>query len=56
MSRSISNLEIENIFKDINNEDVNGNSLGVYPSNKITKFISFKQMMPGKKYPFLTAS
>ena len=53
MSRGISNFEIEKVFKEINNEDINKNFLGVFPSDKINKFIMFEKMMPGKKYPFI---
>ena len=49
MSRGISNFEIEKVFKEINNEDINKNFLGVFPSDKINKFIMFKKLMPGKK-------
>ena len=49
MLRPISNFEIEKVFKEINNEDINKNFLGVFPSDKINKFIMFEKMMPGKK-------
>ena len=41
MSKGISNFEIEKIFKEINTEDINENFLGVFPSDKINKFIMF---------------
>ena len=53
MSKGISNIEIKNLFKQINNDDLSENFLGVYPSDKINKFIRFEKMMPRKKYPFL---
>ena len=56
MSRGISNFEIEKVFKEINNEDINKNFLGVFPSDKINKFIMFEKMMPGKKYPFIISN
>ena len=56
MSKGISNFEIEKIFKEINNEDINENFLGVFPSDKINKFIMFEKMMPGKKYPFMISN
>ena len=31
MSKGISNFEIEKIFKEINNENINGNVLGFFP-------------------------
>ena len=55
MSKGISNIEIIKLFKEINN-DLNENFLGVYPSDKINKFIMFEKMMPGKKYPFLVSN
>ena len=56
MSRGISNFEMEKVFKEINNEDINKNFLGVFPSDKINKFIMFEKMMPGKKYPFIISN
>ena len=53
MSKGISNIEIEKLFKETNNDDLNENFLGVYPSDKINKFIMFEKMIPGKKHPFL---
>ena len=50
MSYGISNFEIERVFKEINNPDINKNSL-VFPSDKINKFIMFEKMMPEKMYP-----
>ena len=49
MSRGISNFEIEKVFKEINNEDINKSFLGIFPSHKINKFVMFEKMMPGKK-------
>ena len=56
MSKGTSNIEIKNLFKQINNDDLSENFLGVYPSDKINKFIRFEKMMPGKKYPFLISN
>ena len=56
MSRGVSNFEIEKLFKEINNENINKNFLGAFPSNKINKFIMFEKMMPGKKYPFIISN
>ena len=52
MSRGISNFQIEKVFKEINNEDINKKFLDVLPSDEINKFM-FENMMPGKKYPFI---
>ena len=48
MTKGISNIEIEKLFKEINNDDLNENFLDVYPSDKINKLIMFQKMMPGK--------
>ena len=51
MSKGISNFEIEKILKEINNEDINGNFLGVFPTDKINKFIMFWKNDAKKKIP-----
>ena len=56
MSKGKSNIEIEKLFKKINSDDLNENFLGVYPSDKINKFIMFEKMMPRKKYSFLVSN
>ena len=56
MSRGISNFEIENIFKDINSEDIDDNFLNVFPSNKINKFLVFEKMIPEKKNTFIISN
>ena len=56
MQQGISNFEIERVFNELNNEDLNDNFLGVYPSDKTNKFIVFNRMMKGRKYPFLIAN
>ena len=56
MTKGISNIEIEKLFKEINNDDLSENFLDVYPSDKINKLIMFQKMMPGKKYPFLVSN
>ena len=35
MTKGISKFEIERVFKEINNDDLNENFLGVFPSDKI---------------------
>ena len=39
----ISNVEIEKIFNYVNNGDLNENSIGVFSSNKINKFVLFEK-------------
>ena len=56
MRKGISNFEIERVFKEINNDDLNENFLDVFPTNKINKFVMFERMMPGKKYPFIVSN
>ena len=56
MSRDISDLEIEKVFKEINNEHINKTFLGAFPSDKINKFIMFEKMMPVKKYSFIISN
>ena len=48
MSKGIYNIKMEKLFKEINNDDLNKNFLGVYPSDKVNKSIIFERMMPGK--------
>ena len=43
MSKGISNFEIEKVFKEINNDDINENLTGIFPSDKINKFIMFEK-------------
>ena len=56
MSRGTSNFETEKVFKEINNEHINKNFLGAFPSDKINKFIMFEKMRRGKKYPFIISN
>ena len=53
MIKGRSNVEIERIFNETDDADLNDNFLGVFLSDKIKKFISFKKMMVDRKYPFL---
>ena len=56
MTKAISNFKIELVFKEINNNDLKENFVGLFPSNRINKFIMFERMMPGKKYPFIISN
>ena len=56
MSKNISHIEIQKLFKEINNDDFNENFFGVYPCDKINKFTMLEKMMSGKKYPFLVSN
>ena len=56
MTKAISNFEIERVIKEINNNDLNENSVDLFPSNRINKFTMFERMIPGKKYPFIISN
>ena len=56
ISRGISNIDINRIFGSLNKDDMNVNFVGVSPSDKIYKFVSFDRMMTGKKDPFLISN
>ena len=56
MVKGVSKTEIEKCFKEINNDDLNGNFFCVYPSDKINKFIMFGKMTPVKIYSFLISN
>ena len=43
MSKGISNVEIERVFNEIDNADLNDNFVGVFLSDKTNRFISFKK-------------
>ena len=45
----ISNQDIVNFTEEKYNENLKENFVGVFPSNYITKFISFRRMMIEKK-------
>ena len=50
----VSNETIVDFFEKENDSDIKENFVGVFPSNYITKFISFHEMMMSKsKYPFI---
>ena len=53
----ISNFQIEEAFKKIDDEDLLNNFVGVFPSNYMNKFISHATMIEDTgKYPFITAN
>ena len=54
IEKEISNFQIEEIFRDIDDADINNNFVGVFPSNHMNRFIDYKSMKPDKdKYPFI---
>ena len=59
MSNGIRNFQIEEALKNIGDEDINNNFVGVFPSKNINKFINHKTIISGGKkgkYPFLIAN
>ena len=54
MSEVISNFQIEQAFKNLNDPDTNDNFVGAFPANQMNIFIVYKSMKSEKKgkYPF----
>lgn len=53
----ISNYQIEEAFKKINDEDLLDNFVGVFPSNYMNKFINHATMISDSgKFPFMIAN
>ena len=44
MSKRISNFQIEKVFRDIDDPDINDNFVGVYDTNHMNRFIDYKLM------------
>ena len=52
----ISNFQRENAIKNIGDDDLNDNFVGVFPSNYVNKFIDPASIISNKgKYPFIIA-
>ena len=58
MRRGISNFQIENAIKNIQDQDLDDNFVGVFPSKHMNKFISHAAEISEKKckYPFVIAN
>ena len=58
MTKGISNLQIENVFKELNDQDIDENFVGVFPANRMNRFIDYETKIYEKKgkYPFITAN
>ena len=54
MSKAISNSQIENAWKNMNDEDINDNFVGVFSSNHINKLIDHATMI--SENSFVTAN
>ena len=53
----ITNFQIEDAIKNIGDEDLTDNFIGVFPLNHINKFIDHAAMISEKgKYPFIIAN
>ena len=49
MTKGIRNFQIENALKNINDEDINDNFVGIFPGNYMNKFIDRAAMISKKK-------
>ena len=49
MSKGISNIETEKTFKELNDQDIDGNFVGVFSANHVNRFIAYKTMISEKK-------
>ena len=49
MAKGISNFQIENALKNIDDEDIHDNFVGVFPSNHMKKIINHAAMISEKK-------
>ena len=58
MSKDISNVQLENATESIGDHDLNDTFVGVFPSNRMSKFINHSAMISFKKgkYPFVIAN
>ena len=54
MDKGLSNFQINKFFKDEENEEIKKHYMGVYSMDKITRYISFYEIIKKKngKYPF----
>ena len=58
MVDGISNFQNEEVFRNINDDDINDNFVGAFPSNHMKKFIDHVSMIFQKKgkYPFVVVN
>ena len=58
MSKEILNFQIEDAIKNLEDDDIMKNLIGVFPANHMNKFIDFKSLISEKngKYYFLIAN
>ena len=53
MSKGISNVQLENVIENIEDDDLNDNFVGVFLSNYMNKFINHSAMISSKKGKYL---
>ena len=49
MVDGISNFQIEEVFKNINDSDISDNFVGAFPSNHMNRFINHASMISQKR-------
>ena len=49
MAKGISNFQIENALKNMNDDDIDDNFVGVFPSNHMNQFIDHAAMISERK-------
>ena len=49
MAQGISNFQIEKAFENINDTDINNNFVGVFPANRMNRFINYKSIISKKR-------
>ena len=53
MNEGISNFQIEEAFRNLNNQDISDNFVGAFPANHMNKFIDYKSMISDKKEKYI---
>lgn len=55
IAQGIGNFQIENSFKNIKDTNINDNFVGIFPANRMNRFIDYKSVISYKKgkYPFM---
>ena len=48
MNRGISNFQIKEAFKNVDDPDINDNFVGAFPANQMNRFIDYKSMISEK--------
>ena len=53
MNKGISYFQMKKAFRDIDDPDINGNFMAVFPANHINRFIDYKSMISEEKSKYL---